>query len=118
MFVALEFFRIGQLAAGGEHAILRLARGGLGSDQFGRGRRGGGDGASRSGASHAFGRLGDLQAGDEPFQISLLFGFEVASSRFASELKIVPGFRRHSAGTCVGDVSGAGDFAGRGVWVL
>ena len=34
MLVALELLRIGQLAARSQHAVLRLARGGLGTDRF------------------------------------------------------------------------------------
>ena len=39
MLLALELLRVRQLAAGLEHAVLRLERGGVGADRLGRGRR-------------------------------------------------------------------------------
>jgi hypothetical protein len=87
MLVALEFFRIRQLAAGGEHAILCLARGGLGTDRLDRQRV--------RGCANSLRRLGDLQARDEAFEISLLFGLEVAGRGFARRLECCPGLSRH-----------------------
>ena len=77
VFVALEFLRIGELAAGGENLVLRLERGGIGTDRLGSDRRAGTCGPS---ARDAFCGFGDLRAGDKAFQIAFLFGVEVASS--------------------------------------
>ena len=70
--------------------------------------------AGAASAGDAFCRLGDLHAGDEPFQVTLLFRFEIAA------LARCDGFEvglAHSAGTRVGAVSGAGA-AVRGLWVM
>ena len=115
MLLALELLRVGQLAAGLEHAILRLERRRVGTDRLGRRRR---QPAGRAGkrARKPLRRLGDLQAGDKAFQIALLFGLEVAGLPSRRQLEIVAGLRRHSAGTCVGMVSGAA--AVRGLCVM
>ena len=108
MLLALELLRVGQLAAGLEHAVLRLERGGVGADRFGRrcsrrSRQSGG----RAGKSFRGAR--DLQTGGEALQVTLLFGLEVAGCRLR---RLQGGFRRHSAGTCDGMVSGAGALPG------
>ncbi len=106
MLLALELLRVRQLAAGLEHAVLRLERGGIGTDRLRRGRS---ERPRQPGgrAGEALCRLGDLQTGGKALQIALLFGLEVAGCRCARQLEIDAGFRRHSAGTCVGMVSGA-----------
>ena len=102
MLLALELLLIGQLAAGREHAVLRLERGGIGTDRLGRGRR-------RTGGSAApatpLAALAICNAGDEAFQISLLLGLEVAGLRAVVPLRsasLIP------PATPVGAVSGAG----------
>ena len=110
MLLALEFFRIGELAAGSEHAALRFQRRRVRAGRLGRQR----SARRRRHAGDAFCRLGDLHAGDEPFQVTLLFRFEIAA------LACCDGFEvrlAHSAGTRVGAVSGAGA-AVRGLWVM
>ena len=57
MFVALEFLRVGQLAACGEHAILRLARSGIRTDWLAWTS----PLAPHAGAGQTLGGLGDLQ---------------------------------------------------------
>ena len=111
MLLALEFLRVGQLAAGREHAVLRLERGGVGADRLRRGGRQPRPAGFRR-AGEPFRRLGDLQAGGEAFQIAFLFGLEVAGCRLASQLEIAAGLRRHSAGTCVGIASGGESLRG------
>ena len=64
-------------------------------------------------AGHAFRRLGDLHASDEPFQVAFLFRVEIAGLFGGSGLEVS---LAHSAGTCVGAASGAGA-AARGLWV-
>ncbi len=104
MLFALELLRVRQLAAGLEHAVLRLERGGIGPDRLRRGQRPRQPGGR---TSEPLRRLGDLQAGGKALQIALLFGLEVAGCRCARQLEIDAGFRRHSASTCVGMVNGA-----------
>ena len=105
MLLALELLRVGQLAAGLEHAVLRLERGGIGADRL---RRGGGKRPRQAcgRAGEPLRRLGDLQTGGKALQIALLFGLEVAGCRCARQLEIAAGLRGHSAGTCVGMASG------------
>src|SRR4029077_2327684 len=81
MKLAFELFRIGELAAGFEDAVLRPQRGGIRPDRF----RGSG-GAVRRGrrawwyciAVCRTQTLRDLQSGHESFEIALLFWFEIA----------------------------------------
>ena len=96
MLLALELLRIGQLAAGREHAVLRLERGGIRADRLGAQRAAAA--AAGGAAPAALRRLGDLQAGDEAFQIALLFGLEVAGCRLVRRLEMLrlpSSFRRH-----------------------
>ena len=111
MLLALEFFLIGKFAAGAKPAgsapsvrprpaqRVRLPQRRL------RRRRSTGD---------ALGRLGNLHAGDEPFQVAFLFGVEVAGLCRGRLLEVS---LAHSAGTRVGAASGAGA-AVRGLWVM
>ena len=70
---ALEFLLLGELAAGGEHAILGAHMRGVGSARLRRFR------SRSSGSADARARgLGDLQAGDEAFEVTLLLGVEIA----------------------------------------
>ena len=101
MLLALELLLIGEFLAGGEDAVLRLEPGGIGPDRLGR-RRGG---PARRRRRNAFRRLGDLHAGDEPFQVALLFGVEIAGLFGGSGLEVS---LAHSAGTCVGAVERRG----------
>jgi len=110
MLLAFEFFRIGELAAGSEHAALRFQRRRVRAGRLGRQRSAG----RRRSPGNVFCRLGDLHPGDEPFQVAFLFRFEIAG------LCRCDGFEvrlAHSAGTRVGAVSGAGA-AVRGLWVM
>ena len=75
MLLALELFRIGKLSPRSEHAVLRRKPRGVRTR--GLGRRNGGA-RRRRGAGDALRRFGDLHSGDEPFQITLLFGVEIA----------------------------------------
>ncbi len=111
MLLALEFLRVGQLAAGLEHAVLRFQSGGVGADRL---RRGGGSRPrqSRGRAGKTFRRARDLQAGGEALQIALLFGLEVAGRPLTRRLVIDAGLRGHSAGTCVGMASGGESLRG------
>jgi hypothetical protein len=98
---ALELLLVGQLAAGCQHAVLRFQGGCVGSDRLGLGSyrtrcRGTGD---------ALCRLGDLNTGDEAFQISLLLGLEIAALRAGNAFSVG---LAHSAGTPVGAASGEG----------
>ena len=109
MLLALELFRIGQLAAGRQNAVLRLQRGSVRTDRLGSGRR------ARTcghGARDTLCGLGDLRAGDEAFKIAFLLGVEVASHCLARRLENAAGFAAHSAGTCVGMVRGTATVAG------
>ena len=85
MLLALELFLVGELAAGCEHAVLRLECRRVGADRL---RRRGAAAPARAAAAPAMlaRRLGDLHAGDEAFEIALLFGVEIAgrSARLAS----------------------------------
>ena len=103
MLLALELLRIGELAAGSEHAILRLERRRI---RTGRLRQRGGRAGEAPAPPTLFGRLGDLQAGDEAFEITLLFGLEVAGR--AESLRLEVDSVAHSAGTCVGSGTAAG----------
>ncbi len=82
---------------------MRLQPGSVRPDRLGRG----GGSATVAGGStgDAFRRFGDLHAGDEPFQIALLFGVEVAGLSRGRRFEIGLG---HSAGTRVGAAKGAG----------
>src|SRR6516165_4692106 len=73
MQLALEFLLLGELAAGGEDAILRAQMRGVGAARLRRlcSPAGGSAGALARG-------LGDLQAGDETFEVTLLLGVEIA----------------------------------------
>jgi len=96
MLLALESLRIGQLAAGGEHAVLHLQCGCIRSDVVGHLGRGGIGGDA--GAAHVLCRFCNLQPGDKAFEISLLLGLEIArlrSGRYGLGAA-------HSAGTCDG----------------
>ena len=84
VLLALEFFLLGKLAAGFDHAVLRAQMLGVGPARFGCSRR-----VSRAGdaAGLAHGLVarsigtpsfGDLQARHEPFKVALLLGVEVA----------------------------------------
>ena len=77
MLLALDLLLVGELAAGGDDAVLRLQRRGVGTDRL---RRSCGRGGAESspGDGHALRSLGDLDAGDEAFEIALLLGLEVA----------------------------------------
>ena len=112
VLLAFEFFRIGQFAAGCEHPVLRLEPRSIGPGRLRRGR--GGRARTRSNAGDTLRRLRDLHAGDEPFQITLLFGVEVAGLVRGGRLEVG---LAHSAGTCVGAVRGAGA-AALGLWVM
>jgi hypothetical protein len=101
MLFALELFLVGELAAGSKDAVLGFERRGIGP-----GRLGGDDpAAAGSSTGDAFRRLGDLHAGDEPFQVALLLGLEIAGLARGEELEVR---LVHSAGTRVGAASGAG----------
>ena len=110
MLLALEFFRIRKFTAARENAVLRLEPGCVRPGRFG----GSGGSAGSRGAADALCRLGDLDASDEAFQVAFLFGIEIAVlvGGRGLELGLV-----HSAGTCVGAVSGTGA-ATRGLWVM
>src|SRR5262249_55725602 len=73
MQLALEFLLLGELAAGGEDAILRAQMRSVGAARLRRlcSRSGGSAGALARG-------LGDLQAGDEAFEVTFLLGVEIA----------------------------------------
>ena len=112
MFVALELFLIGKFAAGSERAVLRFERRSVGAGRLGWRRRSGR--SRRNSAGNASCRLGDLHAGNEPFEIALLLGVEIAGLPRGDLLEVGLG---HSAGTRVGAVRGAGA-AMRGLWVI
>ena len=76
MQFALELLLFGKLAAGLENAVLGAQMRGVGAGRFGSGRAlRGGDAAIRAGG------LGDLQARNETFQVTLLLGVEIAGHR-------------------------------------
>ena len=66
----LEFLLLGKLAAGLEHPLLRAQMCGVRAARL---RRPGARGAALDARG-----LGDLQAGDEAFEVALLFGAEIA----------------------------------------
>src|SRR5262249_22077514 len=73
MQLALEFLLLGELAAGGEDAILRAQMRGVGAARLRRLC------SPADGSAGALARgLGDLQAGDETFEVTLLLGVEIA----------------------------------------
>jgi hypothetical protein len=80
MQLALEFFLLGEFAAGFDDAILRARMLGIRADRLGRRRR------RRRRTAGWPRRLGDLQAGHETFEIALLFGVEIAGHWFRSWL--------------------------------
>ena len=110
MLLALELFLIGKFAAGGDEPVLRFQTGRVRTNWFG-GRNG--PAAARS-SGDALGRLGNLHAGDEPFEVAFLFGVEIAGLLRGRLLEVG---LAHSAGTRVGAASGAGA-AVRGLWVM
>ncbi len=73
MQLALEFLLLGELAAGGEDAVLRAQMRSVGAARLRRlcSPSGGSAGALSRG-------LGDLQAGDEAFEVTFLLGVEIA----------------------------------------
>ena len=111
MLLALEFFLIGKFAAGGNQPVLRLQCGRVRPNGFGC--RNAASAAAGS-TGDALGRLGNLHAGNEPFEVAFLFGVEVAGLCRGRLLEVS---LAHSAGTRVGAASGAGA-AVRGLWVM
>ena len=99
MLLAFELFGIGKFPARSEHAVLRRKPRGVRARGFRRS-----DSCTRHGAGYALRRFGNLHSGDEPFQITLLLGVEIAGIGGGGfEVRL-----GHSAGTCAGPVSGAG----------
>ena len=84
VLLPLEFFLLGKLAAGFDHAVLRAQMLGVGPARFGCPRRvsraGDAAGLARGLVTRSIGTrsFGDLQARHEPFEVALLLGVEVA----------------------------------------
>src|SRR5215471_4247215 len=84
MLFAFKSLLIGKVAASCENAVLRLERGGVGP----YGLRGLDEGARHRGLSRASRRSSNLHAGEQPFEIPFLFGFEIARLPRADEFKV------------------------------
>src|SRR6185437_13075134 len=100
LLLALDLLLIGELAATRDDAVLRLQRGGIGTDRLARGRW---RAAHRAG--DALDRLGDLHPGDKALEIALLLRLELAGCQIDRGLEVD---LAHSAGTWLGMVNGAG----------
>jgi hypothetical protein len=82
MQFALELLLVGELVARPDHPVLGAPMGRVGSGRLRRRGRRGRRGASAAG--DAPGRLRDLQAGDETFEITLLFRLEITCHGYSS----------------------------------
>src|SRR4029077_10441481 len=100
MQLALEFFRVRQLAAGLDDAVLRPLRRGVGAHRFCRHCV---RWRCRSAVAGRSSRcLRDLQAGHEAFEITLLLRLEISRHSALPYSSNVSSDSRYSAGTPVG----------------